>query len=73
MLSDFRYRLRALFRRNSVERDLDDELQFHLERQKDKYIASGMPANEAARRVRIDFGTTAAIRQYANNSTPQIC
>ena len=37
MLSDLRYRLRALFRRSRVERELDDELRFHLERQRDKY------------------------------------
>ena len=32
MLSELRYRLRALFRRNEMERDLADELQFHLDR-----------------------------------------
>jgi putative ABC transport system permease protein len=68
MLSDLRYRLRALFRRDNVERDLHDELQFHLERQKDKYIASGMPAMEAARRVRMDFGTTAAIKDQCRDA-----
>jgi putative ABC transport system permease protein len=32
MLSGLRYRLRALFRRKQMERDLADELQFHLDR-----------------------------------------
>lgn len=68
MLSDLRYRLRAFFRRHDVERDLDDELQFHLERQKDKYIASGIPSMEAARRVRIDFGTTDAIKDQCRDA-----
>jgi predicted permease len=68
MLSDLRYRLRALFRRHSVERELDDELRFHLERQKDKYIASGIPPIEAARRVRIDFGTTDAIKEQCRDA-----
>ena len=31
MWSSFRYRLRALFRRDQMERDLADELQFHLD------------------------------------------
>ena len=31
MLDDLRYRFRALFRRAAVERELDDELRFHLE------------------------------------------
>jgi hypothetical protein len=30
--SDLRYRLRALLRRADVERELDEELAFHLER-----------------------------------------
>ena len=42
MLDDLRYRLRAVFRRNTLEHELDDELRFHLEQQRDKYVASGM-------------------------------
>ena len=68
MLNDLRYRLRALFRRDRVERELDDELQFHLEKQKDKYIASGMAATEAARRVRIDFGGPDAIKDQCRDA-----
>src|SRR5215831_14871121 len=42
-------RLRSLFRRRLVEQDLDDELQFHLERKTEEYIASGMTPAEARR------------------------
>jgi hypothetical protein len=31
MLTDFLYRMRAIFRPKTVERELDDELQLHLE------------------------------------------
>lgn len=41
MLTDLLYRLRALVRRRDVERELDDELRFHVERQKEKYVAQG--------------------------------
>src|SRR3954471_23527247 len=68
MLSDLRYRLRALFRRSTVEQELEDELRFHLERQKNKYIASGMPPIEAARRVRIDFGATDSIKEECRDA-----
>jgi putative ABC transport system permease protein len=68
MFSDLRYRLRALFRRSTVEQELDDELRFHLERQKNKYIASGMPPIEAARRVRIDFGATDSIKEECRDA-----
>jgi putative ABC transport system permease protein len=35
-------RLRALFRRADVESELDEELQYHLDRQIDEYVARGM-------------------------------
>jgi putative ABC transport system permease protein len=63
MLDDLRYRLRAVFRRRAVERELDEELRFHLDHQRDKYLAGGMTPDEAARRVRLDFGTTDAIKE----------
>src|SRR5215468_6639775 len=40
-------RLRSLFRRAQVERELDEELQYHLERQIEELIAKGMMAEEA--------------------------
>jgi macrolide transport system ATP-binding/permease protein len=40
-------RLRSLFRRAQVERELDEELQYHLERQIEEHIAKGMTAEEA--------------------------
>ena len=54
--SDLRYRMRALLRRDVVERELDDELHFHLEREADKYIQAGLAPNEARRRARLMFG-----------------
>ena len=56
MLSDVLYRLRAILRRNAVERELDDELRFHLERQMEKLAASGVPREQAARQARIALG-----------------
>lgn len=54
--SDLRYRLRALFRRGTLERDLDDELRFHLEREAEKYEAAGLSPAEARRRAQLVFG-----------------
>ncbi len=48
LLSVVPLRLRSLFRRATVERELDEELRYHLERQIAENIARGMPA-EAAR------------------------
>jgi len=56
MLSDLLFRIRALFRRKSVETELDEELRFHLHRQFEKYVQSGLSREEATRRARIEFG-----------------
>ena len=49
MLHDLLFRLQTLFRRHAAERELDDELRFHLERQISKYLKSGMSEKEATR------------------------
>jgi len=56
MLSDLRYRLRALFGRERMETDLDDELRFHVEREAEKYRRAGVSEAEAMRRARMAFG-----------------
>src|SRR5579872_1832612 len=56
MLSDLAFRIRSLFRYRSVEAELDDELRFHAEQQRDKYVKSGLTHVEAARRIRMEFG-----------------
>src|SRR5215472_3388335 len=56
MVNDLWHRLRALFRRKSVETELEDELRFHLERQVEKYVQSGLSREEAQRRARVEFG-----------------
>jgi putative ABC transport system permease protein len=63
MLSDFLIRMRALFRRNSVERELDDELRFHFEQQVEKFVQSGIPSQEARRSARLMFGATEEIKE----------
>ncbi|HWC45620.1 MAG TPA: permease prefix domain 1-containing protein, partial [Casimicrobiaceae bacterium] len=54
--SDLRYRLRALFRRDALERELEDELSFHIAHEAEKYAMAGVEPNEAWRRARIVFG-----------------
>jgi len=54
--SDVRYRMRALLRRDSVERELSDEVRFHLERETEKYERMGLSHHDAARRAALAFG-----------------
>jgi predicted permease len=56
MINDLLFRLRALFRRDELDSDLADELSFHIEREAQKYVQSGLPPNEALRRARQRFG-----------------
>ncbi|MGH7444931.1 MAG: permease prefix domain 1-containing protein, partial [Longimicrobiales bacterium] len=62
MLSDLRYRLRALFDRRGLERELDDELRFHLEHETEKLARSGLSRRDAERRARLAFGGLERIR-----------
>jgi putative ABC transport system permease protein len=55
--------LRGLFRRNRFEREMRDELQAHIARYIDDLTAAGLPAEEAERRARMEFGTVEAIRE----------
>jgi predicted permease len=63
MISDLFIRLRYLFRRSTVERELDDELRFHLEHQTGKLIRSGLTREEAWRQARLEFGGFDQIKQ----------
>lgn len=46
----------SLFRRSRLEREMDDELRFHLECRADDLRRAGLSADEAWRRARVEFG-----------------
>src|SRR6266481_3327849 len=48
-------RVRSLFRRNAFERELDEDLQFHLEQKTQHYLAAGLDAEEARRKALRDI------------------
>ena len=56
LLHDVFFRLRSLMWHSATENELDDELRFHLERETEKYVKSGMSEAEALRRARLEFG-----------------
>src|SRR5271155_766503 len=63
MLSDLLIRVRALFRRDAVEGELDEELRFHFEEQVAKFVKSGLTPAEARRRARLAFGGSDQIKE----------
>jgi predicted permease len=56
-LRDLTLRARALLLPNRAEGDLDDELQFHIERETRKLIEEGVSAEEARMQARGRFGS----------------
>ena len=61
-LNDLRYRLRALFTRGTMDRDLDTELHFHIEQETAKHVKAGMSPDEARRVARASFGGVERIK-----------
>ena len=66
--SDLRYRLRSIVRRDNVERELDDELRFHLEREAEKMKRLGVSPEEADRRARLAFGGVDRIKEDSRDA-----
>ncbi len=58
---DLKLRLRALITPSRVERDLHDELSFHIEREARKLIDQGMPPDEARAKAQARFGSTTVV------------
>jgi predicted permease len=56
VLTDLLYRCRAIFRRDAVERELDDELRFHTGQTIEKLMRSGMTRERAARQAKLTLG-----------------
>ena len=49
-------RLRSLFRRERMEREMEEELEFHQTMLKSRFLREGMPEDEAARTARRRMG-----------------
>ncbi|MCL5004892.1 MAG: ABC transporter permease [Acidobacteria bacterium] len=62
------FNLRALFHKNRAEREMDDELRFHLEKQIEQNIASGMSAEEARSAALRQFGNVGVIKEECRDS-----
>ncbi|MGH9852127.1 MAG: ABC transporter permease, partial [Blastocatellia bacterium] len=56
MLRKLRTRLRALLRKSEMERELDEELRYHVERQTEQNIRLGMSQREARQAAQKSFG-----------------
>jgi predicted permease len=66
--SDIRHRLRALLRRGALERELDDELRFHLAQETEQHIRAGATPEEARRKALAAFGGVERIKDDARDA-----
>ena len=57
MITDLLHRLRSLFRREQVEREMDEELRFHYDAHVERGLRSGLNAEEARRQARLAVGS----------------
>ena len=64
----WRKRLRALVRKEAVERELDEEVSFHLAMEAEKYRRAGMSVDEARRRAAIAFGGVDAHKEEVRDA-----
>ena len=68
MLSDLKYRLRAIFRREAMERELAQELQLHYDRDVAKRVAAGMSQMEAQRQARLAMGGGEQVKEKCRDA-----
>jgi putative ABC transport system permease protein len=61
---------RALFHNREVDTDLADEMRFHIERETDANIASGMTPAAARRAARLSFGSVDAAQEQSREERP---
>ena len=57
------YRMRALVRKHDVERDVDDELAFHIDMETERLVASGVSPSDARARAVRAFGDPTRVRE----------
>lgn len=68
MLLRLRAWLRALFRRGTVEREMREEMQLHLDRATERLIARGLSADVARLQARREFGNLGWLQEEARDA-----
>ncbi len=68
MLNKLKTKLRALLRKSEIERELDEELRYHIERQTEQNIRLGMNPEEARNAARKAFGGVEQAKERSRDS-----
>src|SRR5689334_11935965 len=68
ILRDLTLRMRALVAPRRVERELDEELSFHIDRETHKHIAAGLSPADARARALARFGPAAVVSDQCRDA-----
>src|SRR5262245_33027025 len=68
MLSKLKTRLRALLRKSRMERELDEELRHHIERQTEQNVRLGMNPEEARQSALKSFGGVEQAKEQSRDA-----
>ena len=68
LLTDLNERWRALFRRDRADRELDEELAFHLEHDVAERVAAGADPEEARRQAILAVGGVAQVKEQVRDA-----
>ena len=60
--------LKTLFRRNTVEAELDEEVQDFYETQVGRYVGRGVPEQEARRLAHLNFGHPESVKEQVRDT-----
>ena len=66
--SRIRHLFRSAARRRAIERDIDEELRFHIERRTSDNVAAGMAPEAAAREAQMKFGHLPSVREECRDT-----
>ncbi|HYY99810.1 MAG TPA: ABC transporter permease [Pyrinomonadaceae bacterium] len=68
MLDKVKRRFRAVFRKAGMERELDEELRFHLDKEVERNVGRGMSPEEALRVALFKFGRVENIKEECRDA-----
>jgi putative ABC transport system permease protein len=67
-LQSILHRFRSLFRKSVVERELDQEMCFHVEQQIAEHLAAGLSLGEARRAAQLEFGGVEQLKEECRDA-----
>jgi predicted permease len=68
MLQAIRSHLRAVFRRNALDREMRDEMSLHIQQATERLMARGLSETEARHAARREFGNVAALQEEGRDA-----